>query len=119
MGIEVRSKDLQTFVNGAQKGDWDVGIAVDVLKMAPKLDTVVLVSGDGDFQLLLEHAQAIGCRAEVVSFGRSTSSKLIEQTDDFTDLDHQDKYLIKQRQVKRPPRQSAAQNTEEVHSDKK
>src|SRR5437764_1705732 len=48
MGIEVRSKDLQTFVNGAQKGDWDVGIAVDILKMAPKLDVVVLVSGDGD-----------------------------------------------------------------------
>jgi uncharacterized LabA/DUF88 family protein len=119
MGIEVRSKDLQTFVNGAQKGDWDVGIAVDILKMAPKLDAVILVSGDGDFQLLLEHAQALGCRAEVVSFGRSTSSKLIEQTDDFTDLDHQDKYLIKQRQVKRPPKQGSAQNSEEVQSDKK
>jgi uncharacterized LabA/DUF88 family protein len=97
IGLEVKSKDLQTFVGGAQKGDWDVGIAVDVIKSAPKLDAVVIVSGDGDFAPLLEYVQALGCRAEVVSFGRSTSGKLIEQTDDFTDLDRQPRYLIKPR----------------------
>src|SRR3972149_6919815 len=74
LGLEVKLKELQTFGSGHKKADWDVGIAVDILKMAPKLDTVVLCSGDGDFQLLLEHAKAEGCRAEVMSFGQSTSA---------------------------------------------
>lgn len=87
LGYDVKSKDLQTFAGGHKKGDWDVGIAVDILKMAPKLDAVVLCSGDGDFAELLHHAKAEGCRAEVISFGRSTSSKLIEEADDITDLD--------------------------------
>lgn len=86
-GLEVKTKELQTFVDGHKKADWDVGIAVDVLKMAPKLDAVVLVSGDGDFQILMHHTKAEGCRAEVMSFGKSTSAKLIEEADDFTDLD--------------------------------
>src|SRR3989338_7281811 len=48
-GIETRAKPLQVFYGGAKKADWDVGIAVDAIKMAPKLDTVVIASGDGDF----------------------------------------------------------------------
>ncbi len=87
MGFEVKTKDLQTFAGGHKKGDWDVGIAVDMLKMASKLDAVILCSGDGDFADLLHHTKAEGCRAEVISFGRSTSQKLIDETDDFTDLD--------------------------------
>ncbi len=94
-GIEVKLKELQTFIGGAKKADWDVGIAVDIIKMAPKLDVIVLVSGDGDFQLLLEHVKAAGCRAEVISFGRSTSGKLVEEADDHIDLDKDYKrYLI-------------------------
>ena len=73
MGFEVKSKDLQVFYGGAKKGDWDVGIAMDVMRLAPKLDTVVLVSGDGDFSDLLEHAKSLGCRVEVVAFGKTTS----------------------------------------------
>lgn len=90
-GIEVKLKDLQTFIGGMKKGDWDVGIAVDVIKTSPKLDAVVLVSGDGDFQLLLHHIKAAGCRAEVISFGKSTSGKLIEEADDYIDLDKDSK----------------------------
>lgn len=86
-GIEVKTKELQTFVSGQKKADWDVGIAVDVLTMAPKVDAVVLCSGDGDFQILLHHAKSQGCRAEVISFGKSTSAKLIEESDDFVDMD--------------------------------
>lgn len=86
-GIEVKLKELQTFIGGVKKGDWDVGITVDIIKMSPKLDAVVLVSGDGDFQLLLHHIKAAGCRSEVISFGKSTSAKLIEETDDYIDLD--------------------------------
>lgn len=87
IGYEVKSKELQTFVSGQKKGDWDVGVAVDVLKMAPKLDAVVLVSGDGDYVDLLHHVKAEGCRAEVISFGKSTSAKLKEEADDFVDMD--------------------------------
>ena len=97
MGFEVRSKDLQIFYGGAKKGDWDVGIAMDVMRLAPKLDTIVLVSGDGDFSDLLEHTKSLGCRVEVVAFGKTTSHKLKEVADFFTDLDKDNKYLLKKR----------------------
>tara|TARA_Y100000310_G_scaffold339280_1_gene431516 strand:+ start:24496 stop:25029 length:534 start_codon:yes stop_codon:yes gene_type:complete len=88
MGFEIKSKDLQIFYGGHKKGDWDVGISTDAIELAPKLDTVVLVSGDGDFIPLVRHLKhARGCRVEVVSFQRSTSSKLIEEVDDFFNLD--------------------------------
>jgi uncharacterized LabA/DUF88 family protein len=95
IGFEVRSKDLQTFFGGNKKGDWDVGIAMDIIRMAPKLDAVVLVSGDGDFKDLLEYIQASGCRAEVIAFGKSSSSRLKDVADEFIDLDkNAKKYLI-------------------------
>lgn len=88
IGFEVKSKELQTFVSGQKKGDWDVGVAVDILKMAPKLDAIVLCSGDGDYSDLLHHAKAEGCRVEVISFGKSTSKKLLDEVDDFIDMDN-------------------------------
>ena len=109
LGFEVRMKDLQTFVNGQKKGDWDVGIAVDVLKMSPKLDAVVLCSGDGDFEQLLYHIKAEGCRAEVISFGKSTSARLRDEADDFTDLDsYSDSVLLgyKQPYKKQKPQEN-------------
>ena len=53
IGIEVKAKDIQIFAGGAKKGDWDIGIAMDAVRLSPKVDTVVLVSGDGDFKDLL------------------------------------------------------------------
>jgi len=100
MGFEVKSKDLQVFYGGAKKGDWDVGIAMDVMRLAPKLDTIVLVSGDGDFSDLLEHAKSLGCRAEVVAFGKTASHKLREVADSFLDLDKDNKYLLKKKKRK-------------------
>ena len=97
MGFEVKSKDLQVFYGGAKKGDWDVGIAMDVMRLAPKLDTIVLVSGDGDFSDLLEHSKSLGCRTEVVAFGKAASHKLQEVADYFVDLDKDSKYLLKKR----------------------
>jgi len=96
MGIETKTKNLQVFQGGAKKADWDVGLAVDAIKMAPKLDAVILVSGDGDFVPLVEYLKTNeGCQAEVVAFGKSTSAKLIEAADSFTDLDENPrKYLI-------------------------
>ena len=95
MGFEIKAKDLQVFYGGAKKGDWDVGIAMDIIEMAPKLDVVVLVSGDGDFVPLLEHAMSSGCKVEAAAFGRSSSSKLRETVSEFYDLDHdKHRYLI-------------------------
>ncbi len=94
MGFEVKSKDLQVFYGGAKKGDWDVGIAMDVMRLAPKLDTIVLISGDGDFSDLLEHAKSLGCRTEVLAFGKTTSHKLKEVADLFIDFDKSRKYLL-------------------------
>jgi uncharacterized LabA/DUF88 family protein len=88
MGIEPKTKDLQIFFGGAKKADWDVGLAVDAITAAPKLDTVILFTGDGDFIPLVEYLKVhSGCQVEVVSFGRSTSGKLKEATDHFNDLD--------------------------------
>lgn len=98
IGFEVKTKELQTFVSGQKKGDWDVGVAVDILKMAPKIDAVILASGDGDYVDLLHHAKAEGCRAEVISFGRSTSQKLIAESDDFIDMDKDSaRYTLRQK----------------------
>jgi uncharacterized LabA/DUF88 family protein len=94
MGFDVRVKDLQIFYGGQKKGDWDVGIAMDIMRLASKLDVVVLVSGDGDFKDLLEHANALGCRTEVMAFGKSCSSKLKEEADEFIDLDKEKKIFL-------------------------
>ena len=88
IGFEIKAKDLQIFYGGMKKGDWDVGIATDAIELAPKLDVTVLVSGDGDFVPLVEHLQRVeGCKVEVIAFGKSSSSKLIESVDNFFDLD--------------------------------
>ncbi|MEJ0021148.1 MAG: NYN domain-containing protein [Candidatus Doudnabacteria bacterium] len=94
-GFEVRLKDLQSFYGGAKKGDWDVGIVMDIIKMNPKLDVVVLASGDGDFIPLLEYLQVLGQRVELVSFGKSTSTKMRDLVDSYLDLDTDPrKYLM-------------------------
>ena len=88
MGIETKVKDLQIFGGGAKKADWDVHLAIDAIVMAPKLDAVIIASGDGDFIPLVNYLQYNeGCQVEVVSFGKSTSSDLIEACDDFIDMD--------------------------------
>ncbi len=96
LGYEVKVKDVQIFVDGSKKADWDIGIAMDMIEMAPRLDTLVLVSGDGDFVPLVEHLQrALGCRVEAMAFGKSASGKLREAANEFTDLDaHTKKFLI-------------------------
>ncbi len=103
IGFEVRQKDLQIFVGGSKKGDWDVGIAMDCIELAPRLDTIVLVSGDGDFIPLVEHLRrALGCRVEVMAFGKNTSGKLVEAADSFIDLDkNTKKYLIQPKKQER------------------
>ncbi len=102
IGIETRTKDLQIFFGGAKKADWDVGLAVDAITAAPKLDTVILFTGDGDFVPLVEYLKVhSGCQVEVASFGKSTSGRLKEAADHFLDLDTDPRrYLLNYRPVR-------------------
>ncbi len=96
IGIETKVKGLQIFADGAKKADWDVGIAIDAVKLAPKLDTVILATGDGDFVPLIEYLDMNeGCQVEVISFGKSSSAKIKEAAHAFTDMcDDPKRYLI-------------------------
>ena len=101
LGIETREKDLQVYSTGFKKADWDVGLAVDAIRLAPSLDAIVIVSGDGDYLPLIEYLKSMGKQAEVLAFGDTTSSKLIEGADCFVNLgDDKEKYLIGDRKVK-------------------
>lgn len=95
-GFEVKMKDLQIFAGGAKKADWDVGIAIDAIKLSEKLDVIVLVSGDGDYLPMMNYIQNNkGCLVEVMGFRRTTSSKLVEEADDFTDLSEDKRFLLR------------------------
>lgn len=94
LGIETKIKDLQVFAGGAKKADWDVGLSVDAIKFSPKIDAVVIASGDGDYVPLVRYLQSGGTQVEVIAFSKSTSSALKEAADDFIDMDTDGKYLI-------------------------
>lgn len=94
-GIETREKDLMEYASGHKKADWDVGLAIDAVQMLDILDVIVIVSGDGDFLPLVEHIQSRGRIAEVMAFGETTSSTLLNYVDHFTDLSaSKRRYLI-------------------------
>jgi len=96
IGIETKIKDLQTFIGGLKKGDWDVGITVDAIRLSKGIDVVVLVTGDGDFLPLVEYLKNLGKQVEIMAFAESASHKLIEEAEDFNDLSkNPKKYLIK------------------------
>lgn len=86
IGYEVKKKQLKEYYGGAKKGDWDMGIAIDALKIADKLDVVVLVTGDGDFVHLVNHLQAKGVRVEVLAFEESASKELKSAANNFIDM---------------------------------
>ena len=94
LGIETRIRDLQEFYGGQKKADWDVGIVIDAIKMSPTVDTVVLVSGDGDFIPLAEYLKNQGKRVEIMAFGRSASALLKEEADEFIDLESDPKKFL-------------------------
>lgn len=96
IGIETKVKDIRVFAGGAKKADWDIGMAIDAVAMAQKLDTIVLATGDGDFVPLVEYVRyTYGCQVEVIAFGKSASGQLREVVDDFIDMCENPKtYLI-------------------------
>ncbi len=93
-GIEVKSKELLEYSGGGKKGDWDVGIAVDVIRMLDMLDTVVLVSGDGDFVPLADFVRSRGRVCHVASFRESTSGSLVAATDIYTNFSDDKKTFL-------------------------
>ncbi len=102
-GFEVKLKDLQVFWSGKKKADWDVGIAMDMIKMADLVDVIILVSGDGDYVPVVEYLQNHGRLVEAIGFREGTSSKLHERVDDFLDLTQElGRYLIRKRSTRRP-----------------
>ncbi len=96
LGYEVKTKDLQIFKGGMKKGDWDVGIAIDAIKLANNLDVIILVSGDGDYEQLVKYLQFNkGVRVEIMAFQESCSHMLIDSADDFINLSKSKKFLLK------------------------
>ncbi|MGI8494429.1 MAG: NYN domain-containing protein [Pyrinomonadaceae bacterium] len=85
-GFRVIQKELKTFYDGTRKANLDVEIAVDMLSLAGKYDTAVLVSGDEDFVYAVNAVAYKGCRVEVAGFRSNTAPKLIDVADFFIDL---------------------------------
>jgi len=86
IGCDVRSKQVIEHSNGDMKCNWDVEIAIDAVALAPRIDTFVLASGDGDFTYLLKTLRTLGVRTEVIAFRPNTSHMLIEEADEYQDI---------------------------------
>lgn len=86
IGFEVKLKPFIQRSDGSAKGDWDVGITIDIMSAAarPEIDTIVLLSGDGDFDMLLNHIKAEhGVKTIVYGVANLTANSLINSTDEF------------------------------------
>ena len=94
IGFEPKIKDIKTFGDGSKKADWDVGMSLDAVSLASKVDTMVLCTGDGDFSRLCRHLKHEGCKVEVMSFRESTADELVAAADDFVDLSEQQETFL-------------------------
>ena len=95
IGFETKIKEIKTFADGSQKANWDLGMCLDAVTLASKVDTVVLCSGDGDFERLCTHLRHEGVRTEVIGFGSSTAEELVDAADSFVDMSENEKrYLL-------------------------
>jgi uncharacterized protein (TIGR00288 family) len=120
--IEPRIKDVQEFSSGAKKADWDVGMAVDAVKLAEKVDVIILMTGDGDFVPLVEYLHGRGVIVEVVAFAESTNAGLKTIADSFMDIStHRDLLMRAGRKAvgsKRGSAEDEDHSTEELGSVK-
>lgn len=88
IGFTVKLRPLLTRRDGTIKADWDVGIALDVYEAAANCDRVILVSGDGDFDILLARIRSrFGTRSVVYGVPELTSNLLITEADEFVPID--------------------------------
>ena len=111
-GIEVVSKELLEYSGGNKKGDWDIGVTIDIVRMLDMLDVVVLVSGDGDFVPLGEYVKSRGRIFHVASFRESTSTSLVDSADIYTNLsEDKRKFLIPNRRGSMKSKPTSKPNT--------
>ncbi len=95
IGFETKIKDIKTFPDGSQKANWDLGMCLDAVTLASKVDTVVLCSGDGDFARLCTHLRHEGVRIEVMGFGSSMAQELIDAADSVFDMsEDEERFLL-------------------------
>lgn len=120
-GIELRMKDIQVFAGGEKKADWDVGMAIDAVRMSDFLDVIILVTGDGDFVPLIDYVKwGKGRQVEVCAFSRSTNAKLREVADDFIAIEDIPKVLMRKNNMRRGRRDGGAgeqPNVPSVHEE--
>ncbi len=83
LGFEIKSKKPKTLPDGSTKADWDMGIAVDALSMADKVDVITLITGDGDFEALVYALKGSGVKVEIMSFPETTAGELIKAADEW------------------------------------
>ena len=86
IGYIVKTKDVRTRSNGSAKANWDMGIALDILGILDRVDTIVLASGDGDFVPLIDFVKAKNKRVEIFAFPDNTAYDLKEKADRFAPL---------------------------------
>lgn len=88
IGFTIRLKPFIQRADGSAKGDWDVGITIDMIEAAPDVDQIILLSGDGDFDLLLKHvSKCFNVKTHVFGVSSLTAKSLIEACDQFTQID--------------------------------
>jgi uncharacterized LabA/DUF88 family protein len=95
LGYEIKIKYLKIRPDGSAKGDWAMEMSLDVMAMAPRLDGVVLVTGDGDYVPLVERLKIMGVRAEVLGFPQNTATELMNSAHAFIAID--DAMLFKEK----------------------
>src|SRR5436190_4701096 len=100
-GYELKIKELKIRpdpdgrAGTTSKGSWEIGMTIDAMTMAAKLDCVTLVTGDGDYVPLVECLKMNGCRVEVVSFERSTAGELVKAADQYIPI--QEAWIFKEK----------------------
>ncbi|MFH0939691.1 MAG: NYN domain-containing protein [Planctomycetota bacterium] len=115
LGYELKIKELKIRAdadgrNGTTaKGSWEIGMTIDILMMAPRLDTVTLITGDGDYVPLIECLKAHGCRTEVVSFERSIATELIKAADQYIPI--QENWIFKEKKFEAVATESGLAST--------
>jgi len=90
IGFEVKLKPYIQRKDGSAKGDWDVGITLDAIEIAASVDTIILLSGDGDFDLLLQKARTVfSTKSIVYGVNSLTAPSLINSADQFVSISHE------------------------------
>ncbi|MBU1033174.1 NYN domain-containing protein [Patescibacteria group bacterium] len=116
--IEPKIKDVQEFISGAKKADWDVGMAIDAVMLAEKVDVIILMTGDGDFVPLIKYLHGRGVMVEVVAFEESTNAQLKEEADSFSDLSSKPELLLRSGHKSTSSKKTKNKNTKSTEKRK-